>query len=138
MKNKLEQNLQSIERLSVSPTESPEDRSQQDFYSVRTRETPMNEKEKSFTSQNVKTVGSPKQGRSSIHKENSFVEQKPPSRAQSNERKIDVQRSPKKSVAQTKKDESKISTWNGRSKNTRPSLTTETYVSPFTRNSTGK
>lgn len=41
-------------------------------------------------------------------------------------------------AAPKKTDNSKINTWNGRPRSTRPSLTTDTYVSPFQRNTTGR
>ncbi|XP_066255859.1 GAS2-like protein pickled eggs [Euwallacea similis] len=37
-----------------------------------------------------------------------------------------------------KQDNSKINTWNGRQRPTRPSITQETYVSPFQRNTNGR
>lgn len=40
--------------------------------------------------------------------------------------------------APKKTDNSKINTWNGRPRSTRTSLTTDTYVSPFQRNTTGR
>lgn len=138
MKKKLEQNLQSLEKVSLSPTESPEDRMYNDFFTSKPKETPLKQKEKSFSTQSEKSIGSPRQNRVNVRKENSFVDQKPPSRAQSVERKPDLQKCPMKSPAPVKKNESKINTWNGRSKNMRPSLTAETYVTPFARNSTGK
>lgn len=138
MKNKLEQNMQSMEKLSpLSPTESQDDRTQNEFFTAKSKENAMKQREKSFSTQSEKSLGSPRQSRVNVRKENSFVDQKPPSRAQSVERKPEFQKSPRKSPA-PKKAESKINTWNGRTKSSRPSLTTETYVSPFTRNSTGK
>lgn len=138
MKKKLEHNLQSLEKLSLSPTESPEDRMYNDFFTAKSKDATMKQREKSFSNQSEKSVGSPRQSRANVRKENSFIDQKPPSRAQSVERKVDVQKIPRKSPAPAKKIESKINTWNGRSKSARPSLTAETYVSPFTRNSIGK
>lgn len=146
MKNKLEQNMQSLERLSLSPTESQDDRMQNDFGPIKLKENGMkqkeksfsNQREKSFSNQSEKSIGSPRPSRANVRKENSFVDMKPPSRAQSVERKTEMQKSPKKALVPPKKAESKINTWNGRSKSSRPSLTTETYVSPFTRNTTGE
>ncbi|KAJ8934028.1 hypothetical protein NQ314_013625 [Rhamnusium bicolor] len=85
---------------------------------------PKTQKENSFTKQ----------------KENSFTLQKEKSlsRANSTEGSIEVHKSPKRQPTPVKKVESKINTWNGRPKTSRPSLTTETYVSPFARNSTGR
>lgn len=122
MKNKLEQNLETMERLSLSPTESPEDRTRNDFCTAKSKEAPVKQK----------CPSSPRPSR----KEKSFVDQKPPSRAASVEHKTDITSSPRKRV-NSKIEDSKNSTWNGRSKATRPSLNAETYVSPFARNSTG-
>lgn len=129
--------MQSIEKLSLSPTESQDDRMQNDFFATKSKENGMKQREKSFSNQSEKSIGSPRTSRINVRKENSSVELKAPSRVQSVERKSEMQKSPMKSAAPPKKAESKINTWNGRSKSLRPSLTTETYESPFTRNSTG-
>lgn len=81
-------------------------------------------------------------------KERSFSEDRPKPKRESS---IDLGEplrngtggSPKKSIstsnnASPKKGDSKTSTWNGRGRSSRPSLTTDTYVSPFQRNNNGR
>ncbi|KAL1502671.1 hypothetical protein ABEB36_007784 [Hypothenemus hampei] len=46
--------------------------------------------------------------------------------------------SPPPVTVSPKKSESKTNTWNGRPKPTRPSMSTDTYVSPFQRNTNGR
>lgn len=120
MKSKLERNLQSMEQLSESPNKSPK----------------ATTKEPSFTKQKETT---PRQKENSFSKKDRFTpppKEKSLSRGNSSER-AEVQRSPKRASPAPKKVESKINTWNGRPKASRPSLTSDTFVSPFVRNSTG-
>lgn len=120
MKSKLERNLQSMEQLSESPNKSPKSSTKEPSF-TKQKETTPRQKENSFT----------KKDRSTPPKEKSL------SRANSSER-AELQRSPKRGSPGPKKVESKINTWNGRPKASRPSVTTETFTSPFVRNSTGK
>lgn len=120
MKSKLERNLQSMEQLSESPNKSP--KAVKEPSSTKQRETTPRQKENSFTKKDRFTPPP---------KEKSL------SRANSSER-AELQRSPKRSSPGPKKVESKINTWNGRPKASRPSVTADTFVSPFVRNSTGK
>lgn len=117
---KLERNLQSMEKLTESPTDVPD--LVKDFKHIELM--PPKPKEKSFTRQKEPSFTS--------HKEKKEM------RSNSTERKNEIQKNGKKMTPQAKKNESKISTWNGRSKSSRPSFTAETYTPPsFTRNSMG-
>ncbi|XP_018565889.1 GAS2-like protein pickled eggs isoform X2 [Anoplophora glabripennis] len=118
MKSKLERNLQSMEQLSESPNKSPKSMAREPSVPKQKETIP---RQNSFT----------KKDRSTPPKEKSL------SRANSSER-AELQRSPKRGSPGPKKVESKINTWNGRPKASRPSVTTETFTSPFVRNSTGR
>ncbi|CAH1163127.1 unnamed protein product [Phaedon cochleariae] len=115
IKAKLEKTLQSMEKLSESPSRSPEIPRQEEITSVAAKT-----RERSFLSSKPE------------------VQKKSSSRTSSAERAPEVQKSPRKGASQLKKPESKISTWSGRPKSSRPSVTMETFVSPFARNSTGR
>ncbi|CAG9820527.1 unnamed protein product [Phaedon cochleariae] len=115
IKAKLEKTLQSMEKLSESPSRSPEIPRQEEIMSVAAKT-----RERSFLSSKPE------------------VQRKSSSRTSSAERAPEVQKSPRKAASQLKKPESKISTWSGRPKSSRPSVTMETFVSPFARNSTGR
>ncbi|KAG5900298.1 hypothetical protein JTB14_000824 [Gonioctena quinquepunctata] len=116
IKSKLERNLQSMEKLSESPTRSPEHITPEEY---------------TFATQKENSFLKSKPAESNIRR-------KPISRASSVERNKEVQNSPRKSISAVKKPESKISTWSGRPRSTRTSLTADTFVSPFARNSTGR
>lgn len=131
VKNKLEQN--SLLNGKMSPTETSEVYSHPTSPTVKPKENQVMQKEKSFSQQSPKLPHTPR-----IQKANSFVDVKPPSRARSLEHKNDMPTSPKKSGVQTKNHDTRIGTWNGRSKNTRKSILPGQNDSPFTRNSTGK
>ncbi|KAJ8982601.1 hypothetical protein NQ317_005073 [Molorchus minor] len=123
LRAKLERNLQSMEKLSDSPSKSPG--------SVK-KEAPSPPKDEPNTRQKETSINR--------QKEHSFTQQKetPLSRANSTERSTEIHKSPKRQPPPAKKAESKINTWNGRPKSSRPSLTTDTFVSPFNRNSTAR
>lgn len=131
-KHKREENLESIERL-VSPPNTPEEGGRPEYFPGKTTDVAPKQKEKSFT---AIPIGTPRQN---VKTEKSFGEYKPSSRTRSVERKSEGQRSPRKTInGDLKKEETKLGTWNGRPKTTRASLTADTYVSPFTRNTTGE
>lgn len=109
IKSKLERNLQSMEKLCESPTRSPE--VTYDSIFPKKVEKPTNKAKEEVTLRRKSSTGS---------------------RTNSIERNGDVQKVPKKNPTQAKKSETKISTWSGRPKSSRPSLTQETFT-PFSR-----
>lgn len=120
MKSRLESNLQSMEKFSESQTKPTKTISKENSFTQH-KESVLGKKENSFTKKETYTPP----------KEKSL------SRANSSER-AEFQKSPKRASPAPKKAESKINTWNGRPKTSRPSLTMDTFVSPFSRNSTGR
>uniref|UniRef100_A0A6P7H0M8 Uncharacterized protein LOC114345381 n=1 Tax=Diabrotica virgifera virgifera TaxID=50390 RepID=A0A6P7H0M8_DIAVI len=108
----LEKTRHAIDKLSESSSSSPE---------TTTNETlSPKKKERSFSST--------KEGLQARRK--SYI------RSNSSEANIDVQKSPKRTPSQPKKADSKISTWSGRPKASRASISQDTFQ-PFARNSTG-
>lgn len=111
LKTTLEKNLQSMEKLSESSSTSPE---------TTTHETITKKKEKSFTLTN----------------DDAQIKKKSFSRINGAEAKGgEIQKSPKKTPSQAKKGDSKINTWSGRSRHSRPSIGQDTFVQQFSRNS---
>lgn len=98
-----------MEKLCESPTRSPE--VTYDSIFPKKVEKPTNKAKEEVTLRRKSSTGS---------------------RTNSIERNGDVQKVPKKIPTQAKKSETKISTWSGRPKSSRPSLTQETFT-PFSR-----
>ncbi|XP_072381750.1 GAS2-like protein pickled eggs [Diabrotica undecimpunctata] len=107
----LEKTRHAIDKLSESSSSSPETTTNETFSPKK--------KERSF----------------STTKEGVQVRRKSYSRSNSSEANIDVQKSPKRTPSQPKKVDSKISTWSGRPKASRASISQDTFQ-PFARNST--